>query len=153
MALALVARDARPPLVRPRWEHFTHGTEIGVRGIGPTRECAFEQAAIALAAIAVDPAAVRPRRVVVIGCAEPEDRMLLVSWLGAVAFEMAVRRMVFVRFALRIDGCAIAARAWGEEVDSLRHGPAGRPRGAVFDAACVGQGTDGSWRAQCVVDA
>jgi tRNA nucleotidyltransferase (CCA-adding enzyme) len=124
-----------------------------VRGIGPTRECAFEQAAIALAAIAVDPAAVRPRRVVVIGCAEPEDRMLLVSWLGAVAFEMAVRRMVFVRFALRIDGCAIAARAWGEEVDSLRHGTAGRPRGAVFDAACVGQGADGTWRAQCVVDA
>lgn len=153
MALALVACDARPPIVRPRWEHFAHGMEIGVRGIGPTRESAFEQAAIALAAIAVDPAAVRPRRVVVIGCAEPEDRMLLVSWLGAVAFEMAVRRMVFVRFALRIDGCAIAARAWGEEVDSLRHGPAGRPRGAVFDAACVGQGADGTWRAQCVVDA
>ena len=153
MALALVAGDAWPPLARPRSEHFAHGGEIGVRGIGPTRESAFEQAAVALAAIAADPATVRPRRVVVIGCAEPEDRMLLVSWLGAVAFEMAVRRMLFVRFALRIDGHALAARAWGEEVDTARHGPAGRPRGAVFDAAAVGRGADGAWRAQCVVDA
>ena len=54
MALALVARDARPPLVRPRWEHFTHGTEIGVRGIGPTRECAFEQACLLYTSDAAD---------------------------------------------------------------------------------------------------
>ena len=60
--------------------------------------------------------------------------------------------MVFVRFAVRIEGHAIAARAWGEEVDGARHGPAGEPKGACFDAAAVGPLGDGAWRAQCVVD-
>lgn len=151
MALALVREEA-PRLARPRWEHFAHGHEVGVRGIGPTRECAFEQAAVALSAISTDPARVRPGRVVVIGCAEPGDLPLLVSWLNAVVFEMSARRMVFVRFAVRIEGHAIAARAWGEEVDAIRHGPAALPRGASFAAAALGPGADGAWRAQCVVE-
>ena len=32
-----------------RWEHFEHGADIGVRGIGPTPASAFEQAALPLA--------------------------------------------------------------------------------------------------------
>src|SRR5690606_37407394 len=33
-----------------RWEHFPHLADIGVRGLGPTKEAAFEQAAVALTA-------------------------------------------------------------------------------------------------------
>ncbi len=39
-----------------RWEHFEHGADIGVRGIGPTPASAFEQAALALTAVITDPA-------------------------------------------------------------------------------------------------
>ena len=37
------------------WEHFPHGADIGVRGIGATRSEAFEQAARALTAVIADP--------------------------------------------------------------------------------------------------
>jgi tRNA nucleotidyltransferase (CCA-adding enzyme) len=29
----------------PNWEHFPHEADMGVRGIGPTKEAAFEGAA------------------------------------------------------------------------------------------------------------
>ncbi len=33
-----------------QWEHFPHHADVGVRGVGPTREAAFEEAARALTA-------------------------------------------------------------------------------------------------------
>ena len=41
-----------------RWEHFEHGADVGVRGIGPTPASAFEQAALALTAVITEPDAV-----------------------------------------------------------------------------------------------
>ena len=40
------------------WEHFGHGADIGVRGIGATMAESFEQAAVALTAVITDPAKV-----------------------------------------------------------------------------------------------
>jgi hypothetical protein len=37
------------------WEHFSHDADIGIRGIGATKEKAFEQAAIALTSVITDP--------------------------------------------------------------------------------------------------
>jgi len=34
-----------------RWEHFSHEADIGVRGIGITKEQAFEQAALAMTGV------------------------------------------------------------------------------------------------------
>lgn len=31
-----------------RWEHFEHGADIGIRGVGSTKAEAFAQAAMAL---------------------------------------------------------------------------------------------------------
>lgn len=44
-----------------RWAHLGHPADIGVRGCGPTREAAFEQAALALTAVItpVDPGRLR----------------------------------------------------------------------------------------------
>lgn len=135
-----------------RWEHFAHGGDVGVRGFGPCRDQAFEQAALALAAIAVDPGSVQPRRSVVVACNAPDDRLLLANWLNAVIFEMSARRMVFARFRVRIDDGALAGLAWGEEIDRARHVVAAEPRGATMTAAAVAPAPGGVWCAQCVVD-
>lgn len=135
-----------------RWEHFAHGADVGVRGIGATREEAFAQAAIALSAIVIDPAGVAAESDVAIACTAGDDRLLLVAWLNAVIYEMAVRRMVFARYAVRIDGKALQARAWGRAIDPARDEPAVEPKGATFTALRVEQEADGSWVAQCVVD-
>jgi tRNA nucleotidyltransferase (CCA-adding enzyme) len=138
-----------------RWEHYEHGADIGVRGFGPTKAEAFEQAALAMIAVAVDPAGVAPRERVAIRCEAPDDELLLAEWLNAVVYEMSVRRMLFSRFALQLDGGRLSGEAWGEPVDVVRHRPAVEVKGATYTTlrvARVGNRVDDGWVAQTVVD-
>lgn len=64
---------------------------MGVRGFGSTKAQAFEQAALALAAIITDPAGVAARNALDIECEAPDDELLLADWLNAVIYEMANR--------------------------------------------------------------
>lgn len=131
---------------------FAHGSDIGVRGTGPTRAAAFAQTAAALAAIVVEPETVAPAEVVSIACTAPDDRLLLYDWLNAVIYEMAVRRMVFGRFEVSLHGQSLEGRAWGEAIDSSRHAPAVEPKGATMTGLKVEQTPDGTWIAECIVD-
>jgi len=133
------------------WEHFPHDADIGVAGMGPTKAEAFRQAALALTAVVTDPAAVRAVHAVPVTCQADTDEVLLVEWLNALIYEMAVRAMVFGDFAVEIDGGTLRATAYGEAVDVARHEPAVEIKGATFTALEVKQGPDG-WRAGCVVD-
>jgi SHS2 domain-containing protein len=139
-----------PP--KPEWEHFAHGADIGIRGIGRTKEEAFEQAAVALAAVVTDPERVESRRQVVVECEAPNPEVLLVDWLNALIYEMAVRRLILGRFNIRLEGNRLHGKAWGEEIDVSRHEPAVEVKGATFTALFVGQNSSGAWVAQCVVD-
>jgi tRNA nucleotidyltransferase (CCA-adding enzyme) len=134
------------------WEHFSHDADIGVRGVGTTKEVAFAQAALALSAVVSDLATVEAREAVQLRCDSPDDGLLLVEWLNAVVFEMATRRMLFSRFQVRCDGPRLEATAWGEAVDRARHEPAAEVKGATMTALSVGKRPDGLWMAQCVVD-
>lgn len=62
---------------------------------GATIAEAFEQVALALTAIVTDPHLVRDRERVDIARAGSDPELLLVDWLNAVVYEMAVRRMLF----------------------------------------------------------
>lgn len=135
----------------PRWEHFEHGSDIGVRGVSSTVAGAFEQAAIALTAVCVDPATVRDRIEVPIECEAADLELLLVQWLDALVYEMAVRTMIFGRFEVTIEGTRLRGRAYGEAVDVVRHAPAVEIKGATFCALSVAS-REGVWTAQCVVD-
>lgn len=141
-----------PIMASERWEHFPHMADVGVRGIGATRERAFEQAAIAMTAAITDPALVAPREPVQIECEAPDEELLLVDWLNALVYEMATRHLLFGRFEVQIEGNRLRARAWGEPVDAARHGPAVEVKGATYTALRVGREPDGDWVAQCVID-
>jgi SHS2 domain-containing protein len=139
------------------WEHFEHGADIGVRGYGASQAAAFEQAALALTAVVTDPRSVVPRERVAIACEAADDELLLVGWLNALIFEMAVRRMLFARFDVAIldvaaTGRRLDATAQGEPVSVSRHRPAVEVKGATFTALRVGRNEDGQWVAQTVVD-
>ena len=133
------------------WEHFPHGADVGIRGWGTCAAEAFEQAALALTAV-VTHATIAARESIDVKCAAPDIELLFVEWLNAVIYEMAVRRMVFGRFAVQIDGGGLAATLWGEPVDVTRHAPACEPKGATYTALQVSQDRDGRWSAACVVD-
>lgn len=133
------------------WEHFPHDADVGVRGYGPSIEQAFEQAATALTHIVTDEE-VAPDIRVDVACRQADLELLLVDWLDAVIFEMAVRRMLFGRFAVTIDGSRLDGVLWGEPVDVARHAPACEPKGATLTALSVSRGADGLWSAGCVID-
>lgn len=155
----MCARIQRPGLSKPcgaspveHWEHFPHGADVGVRGLGPTREAAFEQAAYALTAALVEPERVEPKEEIEIVCEAPNDELLLVDWLNAIIYEMATRRALFGRYTVRIEGEKLYGKAWGEPIDIARHEPGVEIKGATYTALRVAQEANGRWVAQCVVD-
>jgi tRNA nucleotidyltransferase (CCA-adding enzyme) len=135
-----------------RWEHFRHEADIGVRGLGASREEAFEQGALALTAVLTDPQRVVPASAVPIACRAPDDALLFADWLNALIYEMATRHMLFGRFEVRIGEGELAATAWGEPVEAPRHQPAVEVKGATYTELEVRPLPEGGWLAQCVVD-
>jgi tRNA nucleotidyltransferase (CCA-adding enzyme) len=133
------------------WAHFSHDADIGVVGIAPTKAEAFRQAALALTAVITDPSNVRAVQPVPVFCQAQSDELLLVDWLNALVYEMAVRTMLFGDFAVEIEGGELRATAYGEPVDLARHEPAVEIKGATLTALQVVGSPDG-WRVQCVVD-
>ena len=136
----------------PNWEHVPHEADMGVRGIGPTKEAAFEGAALALTAVITDPAEVIPTQQVTITCQAPDDELLLVDWLNALVYEMATRKMLFGRFEVHFIDHSLQATAWGEPVDVARHQPAVEVKGATYTELSLKRDEQGRWIAQCVVD-
>ena len=137
--------------MQARWQHFEHEADIGVCGIAATLPQAFEQAALAMTAVIVDPGAVAARDRVEIACQAPDPELLLVDWLNALIYEMAVRRMLFSRFEVAIAGDRLTAKAWGEPVDRRRHQPTVEIKGATYTELKVVQQGD-HWLARCVLD-
>jgi len=137
---------------RARYEHFSHGADIGLRGIGVSPAEAFEQAALALTAAITDPQDVALQESTEIRCAAPDLELLLVDFLNAVIYEMSAHGMLFGRYRVEIDGDRLHAVAQGERVDVAKHAPIVEVKGATFTCLQVAQQPEGSWLAQCVVD-
>jgi tRNA nucleotidyltransferase (CCA-adding enzyme) len=136
----------------PRFEHFPHAADMGVRGYGESLAAAFENAALAVTAVVCLPARVAGEEVVAIRCEGSDPELLLVDWLNAVIYEMAVRKLLFGRYEVEIRDGILNARAYGEPVDRKRHEPAVEVKGATYTALSVERRPDGVWVAQCVVD-
>ena len=133
------------------WEHFPHDADVGVRGFGVTPAEAFEQAAHALTEV-VTHATVEAQLQVKVSCEAPDIELLFVEWLNAIIYEMAVRKMLFSRFSVHIDGTRLTGTLWGEPVDIERHAPACEPKGATYTALKVVADDRGLWSAGCIVD-
>jgi tRNA nucleotidyltransferase (CCA-adding enzyme) len=143
--------QGKPAEANARWEHFPHDADVGVRGFGATPAQAFEQAAKALTAI-VTLAEIAPTERVMVKCEAPDLELLLAEWLNAIIYEMAVRKLLFSRFNVRIEDGRLEAELWGDPVDRERHAPACEPKGATYTALKVAQDGEGLWSAACVID-
>jgi tRNA nucleotidyltransferase (CCA-adding enzyme) len=139
-------------LIKPHWEHFEHEADIGIRGIAPTLEQAFEQAAIAMTAVITDPAKVLDLKTINIKCMAPDTELLLVNWIDELVYTMAVQGLLFSRYQVIINNGNLSATVFGEAIDRQKHQPAVEIKGATFTELRVYQQPDDSWVAQCVVD-
>ena len=133
------------------WEHYSHEADIGVRGIGATREEAFEQAALALTAVVIEPCNVARKDVIELSCSGSDDELLLADWLNAIIYAMATRHMLFGLYEVHINHGELNAKAWGEPVDVERHQPVVEVKGATYTTLLV-EKQDEYWVAQTVVD-
>jgi SHS2 domain-containing protein len=135
----------------PGWEHFPHGADVGIRGFGSTLEQAFEQAAFALTGIVTD-ADIENRTSIEVECNAPDVEVLLVEWLNAIIYEMAVRNMIFGAFKVTLNDLHLRGTMWGEPIDQTKHAPACEPKGATYTSLRVAQEADGTWLAACIID-
>ena len=55
-------------------------------------------------------ARVNPKVEVEVSCQAPDLELLFVEWLNAIIYEMAVRNMLFARFAVTIEGTRLKGR-------------------------------------------
>jgi SHS2 domain-containing protein len=136
----------------PRWEHFSHGADIGVRGVGRSLEEAFEQVALALTAVVTPPDEVRSLETVELDCDAPDRELLLIDWLNAVVFELSAHGRIFGGFEVHLEGNRLTARCTGEPLDPDRHQPSVEPKAATFTELEVSRVASGEVVAQCVVD-
>ncbi len=136
----------------PFWEHVEHEADIGIRGVGRTPAEAFEQAALAMTAVILEPARVAQRDCVDIQVEAPDLELLLVDWLNAILYEMARRSMLFSRFTVNLEDTRLSAKISGEPVDPARHQPAVEVKGASYGGLRVVRRPDGDWSAECIVD-
>jgi tRNA nucleotidyltransferase (CCA-adding enzyme) len=133
------------------WEFFPHLGDVGIRGFGLTKEAAFENAARAMTATITDPASVTANVDIEIECRAADDETLLVDWLNALVFEMAVRGMLFRDFRVTLGNGQLTALARGEPIDPDRHAPRVEVKGATY--TCLRVTREGErWLAQCVLD-
>ncbi|MGR9014317.1 MAG: archease [Gammaproteobacteria bacterium] len=136
----------------PHWEHFEHEADIGIRGIAPTLEQAFEQAAVAMTSVVTDPDLLADTTAVAITCTAPDTELLLVNWINELVYEMSVHGLLFKRYQVFINNGKLSATAFGAAVDRQKHQPVVEIKGATFTELRVYQQADDAWVAQCVVD-
>ena len=134
------------------WEHFSHGADVGIRGFGGSLEEAFEQAALALMAVVADVSTIAQAESVEVRCHAPDSELLLVSWLNAIIYEMAVRGMLFGGFRVVTAVDSLTGTLSGEKADPERHELAVEAKGATVTELRVAQDQGGQWVAQCVID-
>ena len=141
--------DAKPA----GWEHVPHGADIGIRGVAPTLEGAFEQAGLALTAIVMDPQSMEMAPDPIdFACEAPDHELLLVDWLNEVIYAMATRQMLFGRFEVRIEGSHLDGMGWGQAMSTHSEELTVEPKGATYTALSVRRLEDGGWCAECVID-
>lgn len=134
------------------WQHYSHPADMGIRGIGSTIHEAFEQAALALTALISDLETIEPREEIEIRLEDNDIELLFVSWLNTLLYEMAIRQMLFSKFAIEIKGNKLTAKILGEQMDLKKHSPALEVKAATYAEVKVTQEKQGNWIAQCIVD-
>jgi SHS2 domain-containing protein len=139
-------------MAEPRWEHFEHEADIGVRGYGSTLQEAFSQAALAMSSVVTELDKIENRECITIECEAPENDLLFVDWLNEIIYTMATRNMLFCNFKVRIDGHHLRAEICGETANQKKHQPAVEVKGATFTELKVYKNKGDEWVAQAIVD-
>ncbi len=107
---------------RGAFEILEHPADIGFRAYGEDLPRLFRSAALAMLAIAIDPAAVEPRTEYALAVESGDLESLMVDWLSEVLYRFDGKGIAFCDFRVRaFSETAIEAVGLGEPRDPDRH--------------------------------
>ncbi|MGZ3746062.1 MAG: archease [Pseudobdellovibrionaceae bacterium] len=136
-----------------QWEHFSHGSDIGIRGKGHSLAEAFEMIGMSLTALMVKPEEITPQEVVKAEIHSDNLDFLLYDWVNRLIFETATKHLIFANFQVSLsqDPPRLLALMSGEKIDPSKHDLGVEVKGATFTELKV-QKDNGLWLCQCIVD-
>jgi SHS2 domain-containing protein len=109
-------------MVSPGFAILDHPADLGIEAYGQTLAEAFEQAALGLISVILDPATVEPFEVREISLDAVDTEQLLVKWLAEILYLYDGQRFVPVKFSVGgITQSHLHASLWGEKFCEEKH--------------------------------
>jgi len=134
------------------FEIIEHTADIGILARGPTLAQVFQNAALGMFSLMINPSRVveRVERPVEVEARDLEG--LLVAWLSELLYIFEVEGTVFCRFLVEeIEPRGLRAKAYGESFDPARHEPHLAVKAVTRHQLSVREGEDG-WEAHVILD-
>jgi len=125
---------------------------VGIRAYGSSMAEAFENCALGMMSLMLEPDRVRPQRRIRLSAQGRDGGSLLVSWLSEILFRVEAEGWAFASF--EVDSCSeIAVAGWGagEPLDAARHGLKLEIKAPTYHMLELDE-TDGRWTAQVIFD-
>jgi len=137
------------------FELFEHKADIGVRGIGKSKEDAFAECAKAMFSFIADLKKIEAKQWNEIAVEAGDLETLLVNFLNELLYLKDAEGMLYNRFEVYITEQAgkqaLKGKAGGEKIDKKKHALKADVKAASFHQLKVAK-EKGKWIAQCVVD-
>ena len=135
------------------FEILEHPADIGFRAYGATLPELFRNAALAMLAIADDPAGAVSANEYSLSADAGDVEALMVNWLNEVLFWYDGRRIAFHDFRIAgLDASRVDAVGLGEPRDPERHHARVIVKAVTWHQLQVAQASDGRWTAQIYLD-
>lgn len=113
---------------------------------------AFENCALGMMSLMLDPARVEPRQFASLSARGLDGKALLVAWLSEILYKVEAEGWAFASFEVReIDEVAVAGRGMGEPLDPARHAAALEIKAPTYHMLELGE-SGGVWTAQVIFD-
>lgn len=140
---------------------FEHKADIGILGIGKTKEKSFEESAKCLFNIQVDIKKIKLLKKIIINTKAENLEELFVEFLNKLITVSAIKEMVFGKFIVKIKEnksktkkqFELKAEAFGEKLNLKKHNVNVEVKAATYGELRVYQDKKTkNWVSQCIVD-
>lgn len=129
---------------------FDHKADIGIIGIGSTKEQAFEEAAKGMFDVMTDVRKVRHTREFHLTVTAQREEELFVEFLNALIAQSSLKDMFFSTFKVKIKGDYLDCLYAGESI-SEKHEFRTEVKAATYSQVKVEKKND-KFHAQCILD-
>ena len=137
----------------PQFELIDHTADIGITAYGKDLKEIFAGSAYAMFSLTADLDNVEENTHCEIEVTATDKESLLISWLNELLYVYEVEHMLFKRFDIvHLDKNRLKAKAFGEKIDSARHGLKTDIKAATYHMLKIEKMANGNFKAQVIFD-